>query len=143
MDKKLKELLNRSEKEDLISFIINNNYTDEYNQFLKNKNIDNNNTKQIEINDELKNKEIKILKGQLRLNFQSTKHFAFKFGYIGKNYEGLVIQKHTDNTIEDKIIKSLKKANLIENIESCNYSRCGRTDAGVSAVGNVFSVTLR
>jgi tRNA pseudouridine38/39 synthase len=32
---------------------------------------------------------------------------------------------------------------LVESIEKSNYSRCGRTDAGVSATGNVFNLNLR
>jgi tRNA pseudouridine38/39 synthase len=32
---------------------------------------------------------------------------------------------------------------LIEERKSCNYSLCGRTDKGVSALNNAFSITLR
>jgi tRNA pseudouridine38/39 synthase len=78
-----------------------------------------------------------------KLDFSIRKSMAFKFMYVGKNYEGLVVQNHTKNTVEENIINSMKKANLIEDLESCNYSRCGRTDAGVSSTGNVFSVNLR
>jgi len=68
---------------------------------------------------------------------------AFKFMYNGKNYAGLVIQNHTNNTVEAKILRALLTAKLIENFEDSNFARCGRTDTGVSSSGNVFSIYLR
>jgi tRNA pseudouridine38/39 synthase len=133
-----------ADKNDLVQFLVENKMEEQFNKFLHNKQ-----PKKFENETEEKNKAdkdkivFKNLNRQHRLNFNNKKNFALKFGYIGKNYEGLVFQKHTTNTIEDKIISSLKKAHLIEDFDTCNYSRCGRTDAGVSAVGNVFSVTLR
>lgn len=87
--------------------------------------------------------ESNIKKNKSRLDFSITKNMAFKFMYNGKNYEGLVIQAHTTNTVEQNILNALQKANLIKDVESSNFARCGRTDAGVSSTGNVFSVTLR
>ena len=134
----LSQSLELIDKSKFVEFILKSNHL---NEFLK---FNSNTSNLIEINcDKLQKKQSKIEKQHKRLDFTLTKHFAFKFGYIGKNYEGLVIQKHTKNTVEDKIINSLIKASLIENFENSNYSRCGRTDSGVSAVGNVFSVTLR
>src|SRR5690606_6681012 len=77
------------------------------------------------------------------LKFDCIRNYAFKFMYYGKNYDGLVIQKDTKNTIEDHIFTALKRAKLIENENTCNFARCGRTDAGVSSVGNVFSLEIR
>jgi tRNA pseudouridine38/39 synthase len=77
------------------------------------------------------------------VDFGITKNMAFKFMYNGKGYDGLVTQKDTKNTIEEHIFTALKKSKLIEDENSCNFARCGRTDAGVSSVGNVFSLTLR
>jgi tRNA pseudouridine38/39 synthase len=92
-----------------------------------------------EINNENKkgNKTLKVIDWSL------TKFYAFKFSYIGKNYEGLVTQNHTKKTVEEQIFYALKKAYLIKDIDSCNYSRCGRTDAGVSSTGNIFSCNVR
>jgi tRNA pseudouridine38/39 synthase len=84
-----------------------------------------------------------LSKSRNRLDFSVKKHMAFKFMYNGKNYEGLVLQNHTQNTIEQIIFNALLKANLIEDIESSNFARCGRTDAGVSSTGNIFSIYLR
>lgn len=88
----------------------------------------------------IKNQKVKKVK---ELDFSKQKNFAFKFMYKGEKYEGLVIQNHTENTIEALIIKALKKANLIKNIETANFARCGRTDSGVSSTGNVFSISIR
>ena len=42
-----------------------------------------------------------------------------------------------------EIFQALTKTRLIENRETANYSRCGRTDKGVSAFGQVISIDLR
>ena len=70
--------------------------------------------------------------------------------YIGKNYDGLVIQSTTKNTIEEIIFNSLKRCKFLdpsknndELMSLSNYSRCGRTDKGVNSSGNVFALNLR
>mmetsp|Transcript_29611 Transcript_29611/g.33929 ORF Transcript_29611/g.33929 Transcript_29611/m.33929 type:complete len:160 (+) Transcript_29611:3-482(+) len=89
----------------------------------------------------------KKVKKQKLINFEEygTKKLAFKFSYIGFNYQGLTIQKHTDNTVEFHIFNALKKLRLVqgESPGEWGFSRCGRTDKGVSALGNVFAVTVR
>jgi tRNA pseudouridine38/39 synthase len=45
--------------------------------------------------------------------------------------------------VEKYIFDALKRTKLIDSIEECNYSRCGRTDKGVSAFGQVIGATLR
>lgn len=44
---------------------------------------------------------------------------------------------------EHHLFKSLIKVCLIENRESSNYHRCGRTDKGVSAFSQVISLDIR
>lgn len=88
-------------------------------------------------------KQMKLKKSANRTDFSKMKSVAFKFMYIGTNYEGLVIQNHTNNTIEHKILSAFELAHFIESPEKSNYSRCGRTDAGVSATGNVFNLNVR
>ena len=82
--------------------------------------------------------------------FDFSKHskvkIALKFSYIGKNYKGLVVQKNADDTVEHHIFEALKKTCLIpldENINKSQYNRCGRTDKGVNALGNVCSLYVR
>ena len=71
------------------------------------------------------------------------RHVAFKIAYLGWDYQGLAAQDTTANTIEEHIFSALHKAKLIENVSSARYSRCGRTDKGVSAFGQVIAVDVR
>ena len=40
-------------------------------------------------------------------------------------------------SLQAKLTESMIKTKLIQDAKSCNFSCCGRTDAGVSAVGQV------
>lgn len=88
----------------------------------------------------------------------STRLVALKIAYLGQRYNGL--EHHSNNTtplptIEEELWKSLKKAHLIfpqpnpnlsegdVNWEGCDYSKCGRTDKGVSAFGQVIALRVR
>eukprot|EP00002_Diphylleia_rotans_P017376 TRINITY_DN3372_c0_g1_i3.p2 TRINITY_DN3372_c0_g1~~TRINITY_DN3372_c0_g1_i3.p2 ORF type:complete len:253 (-),score=50.59 TRINITY_DN3372_c0_g1_i3:889-1647(-) len=73
----------------------------------------------------------------------SIRHIALKIAYIGENYQGFASQETTETTIEGQLFQALKKVCLIEDRESCHYSRCGRTDKGVSALSQVVSLHLR
>ena len=42
-----------------------------------------------------------------------------------------------EETVEKHVLAALQKVKLIEDRTKCNYSRCGRTDTGVSAFGQV------
>ena len=72
---------------------------------------------------------------------------AVRFSYLGKNYKGLVTQRGTEDTVEHHIFQAFKKTCLIpqdENaIRDSQYTRCGRTDKGVNALGNVCSLWIR
>ena len=71
---------------------------------------------------------------------------AFKFAYLGMNYKGLVVQNHIEETIENRIFEAMKKIFLIDpegDMFKLRYTRCGRTDKGVSALGNVASLFVR
>ena len=52
-------------------------------------------------------------KKEKEINFNITEYMAFKFMYIGKNYDGLVIQSTTQNTIEEILFNSLKKCKFL------------------------------
>ncbi|EAY02404.1 tRNA pseudouridine synthase A family protein [Trichomonas vaginalis G3] len=71
------------------------------------------------------------------------RQIALRIAYIGWNLKGFVLQNDTNETVEYHIFEALKRAKLIRNENECNYSLCGRTDAGVSGVGNVISVRVR
>jgi tRNA pseudouridine38/39 synthase len=75
-----------------------------------------------------------------------AKKFALKVCYIGTCYDGMAYQKATDNnTVEAYILKAMHTMSLIKSIdvEENDYTRAGRTDKGVSAMGNVISLKLR
>ena len=88
----------------------------------------------------------------------STRFIALKFAYLGQRYNGL--EYHANNatpfaTIEEELWKAFYKAKLIfptpnssltegePNWEGCDYSKCGRTDKGVSAFDQVISLKVR
>ena len=88
----------------------------------------------------------------------STRFIALKFAYLGQKYNGF--EHHANNktplpTIEETLWRALDKARLIFpteststggdeiNWEGCDYSKCGRTDRGVSAFGQVIGIRVR
>jgi tRNA pseudouridine38/39 synthase len=88
----------------------------------------------------------------------NTRHIALKFAYLGQRYNGF--EHHTGNktplpTIEEELWKALTKTRLIFpargaqlkegeiDWEGTEYSKCGRTDRGVSAFGQVIGIRLR
>ncbi|NXL68398.1 PUS3 synthase, partial [Chordeiles acutipennis] len=71
------------------------------------------------------------------------RHVALKIAYLGWGYQGFASQENTTNTIEEKLFEALKKTRLVDERQTSNYHRCGRTDKGVSAFGQVISLDLR
>lgn len=88
----------------------------------------------------------------------STRLIALKLAYLGQNYNGL--EHHANNrttlpTVEEVLWRALNKACLIfpppdpskqqdeVNWDGCEYSKCGRTDKGVSAFGQVIGIRVR
>ncbi|XP_041971220.1 tRNA pseudouridine(38/39) synthase isoform X2 [Aricia agestis] len=63
--------------------------------------------------------------------------------YFGWDYRGLAVQEDSTQTIEHHLFYALTKSCLIESRETSQYHRCGRTDKGVSAFGQIISITLR
>lgn len=88
----------------------------------------------------------------------STRLIALKIAYLGGRYNGF--EHHANHEtpcppIEEELWKALNKARLIfptsnphilpgdVNWEGCDFSKCGRTDKGVSAFGQVIGVRVR
>ncbi|KAL2042562.1 hypothetical protein N7G274_005056 [Stereocaulon virgatum] len=88
----------------------------------------------------------------------STRLIALKFAYLGQRYNGL--EFHSNNktplpTVEETLWQALNKAKLVfpkpdpllepgkPNWKGCEYSKCGRTDKGVSAFGQVVGIRVR
>lgn len=82
-----------------------------------------------------------------------TRYIALKLAYLGQAYNGF--EHHNNNvtplpTIEEELWKALSKTKLIfpagkgeVDWEGCEYSKCGRTDRGVSAFGQVVGIRVR
>lgn len=72
---------------------------------------------------------------------------ALKFTYEGWHYGGLAIQNTVTPlpTVEEKLVDALVQARLVESreLEAMGFARCGRTDRGVSAAGQVVSLWVR
>ena len=81
----------------------------------------------------------------------STRLIALKLAYLGKNYSGF---EYTASgavpSIEEELWKALVRSCLIfpekpdeVNFAPWEYSKCGRTDRGVSAFGQVIGIRVR
>lgn len=83
----------------------------------------------------------------------SQRFVALKLAYLGKNYNGFEYQPTgAMSTIEEELWKALVKSCLIfpdperpneVDWNCCEYSKCGRTDRGVSAFGQVVALRVR
>uniref|UniRef100_A0A8C0FMR0 PUS3 synthase n=1 Tax=Bubo bubo TaxID=30461 RepID=A0A8C0FMR0_BUBBB len=58
---------------------------------------------------------------------------ALKIAYLGWGYQGFASQENTSNTIEEKLFEALKKTRLVDDRQTSNYHRCGRTDKGLNS----------
>ena len=67
---------------------------------------------------------------------------AIKFAYNGLNYHGFARQPNV-RTIEELIHNSLKKHQIIDNIKDANFRYASRTDKGVSAISNIFTIDTK
>lgn len=69
-------------------------------------------------------------------------YICLKIAYLGKNYFGFAVQDSV-KTVESELFNALTRVKFIEDRKTCNYSRCGRTDRGVSALGNAIALHVR
>lgn len=90
-------------------------------------------------------------KKQKEIDFSkfTTRKIALRFSYLGWNYNGLAVQTNADpdqvKTVEHEILAAAHKTRLIQSMDvnDCDFSRCGRTDRGVSALRQVISLRVR
>lgn len=77
----------------------------------------------------------------------SLRFIALRFAYMGWNYSGLAYQAEPTPlpTVEQVLLDALAKTKLITDADPncCDFSRCGRTDRGVSAMNQVISLKVR
>ncbi|KAF9458170.1 pseudouridine synthase [Collybia nuda] len=91
-------------------------------------------------------------KPRIKKTFDFTTHarrkIALKFCYSGWEYGGLAFQnmKTTLPTVEGVLFDAMAKAKLVDaagGFDGCGWEKCGRTDRGVSAAGQVISLWIR
>ncbi|XP_024384439.1 uncharacterized protein [Physcomitrium patens] len=73
-----------------------------------------------------------------------SRHVALKVMYLGTGYQGFASQAGSPNTVETELFAALHRTRMITGTAAeAKYTRCGRTDKGVSAVGQVVALYLR
>ena len=76
------------------------------------------------------------------------RHIALHIYYDGAQYSGLAenVGVAHDQSVEKALFRALRQAHLLiddDDRSKCHYSRCGRTDKGVSAAGQVVALQLK
>jgi tRNA pseudouridine38/39 synthase len=77
-----------------------------------------------------------------------TRKIALRFCYSGWAYNGLAFQNTPTPlpTVEETLFNALAQVRLVDDakgLDGCGWERCGRTDRGVSAAGQVVSLRVR
>ncbi|PFH50362.1 hypothetical protein AMATHDRAFT_145251 [Amanita thiersii Skay4041] len=89
--------------------------------------------------------EPKLSEKDFQFSSYPRRKIALKFCYSGRYYNGLAYQTLWTPlpTVEGVLFDALATARLIDldaGFEGCEWERCGRTDRGVSAAGQVVSL---
>jgi len=148
-------------KEELIQYILSQQQkqrddvgvsADDLSKGLKRARVESNN------NNNTKKQSKRSKKDAFSMDNYALRHIALRIAYVGGAYQGFASQRHTTETIESKLFSALIQARLIdvmgvdvsqpitstsELARRAVYSRCGRTDKGVSAFGQVVALHLR
>ncbi|KAH9692001.1 PseudoU synth 1 domain-containing protein [Citrus sinensis] len=73
------------------------------------------------------------------LNHHFKRYVALKVMYFGQRFYGFASDGNMEPTVESEIFKALEKTRLlVADKKESHYSRCGRTDKGVSSVGQAM-----
>jgi tRNA pseudouridine38/39 synthase len=67
---------------------------------------------------------------------------ALRLAYVGTRYSGMQYAESVE-TVEGALFDALTRTKLITSKDDCGFSRGGRTDRGVSALGQVVALRLR
>lgn len=89
-----------------------------------------------------------VLKRKKSFDFDrfSVRYVAFRLLYVGWRYHGFTLQENAPNTVEASLFMALERTCLVRpglSYKDMRYTRCGRTDIGVSALANVVTLELR
>ncbi|GMH01009.1 hypothetical protein Nepgr_002848 [Nepenthes gracilis] len=80
----------------------------------------------------------------LSMHHLPRRYVALRVMYFGKRFYGFASEAHMEPTVESELFKAFEKTRLlVGEKKAAKYSRCGRTDKGVSAVGQVICLYLR
>eukprot|EP00668_Euglena_longa_P034653 GGOE01044484.1.p1 GENE.GGOE01044484.1~~GGOE01044484.1.p1 ORF type:complete len:474 (-),score=111.94 GGOE01044484.1:214-1635(-) len=91
-----------------------------------------------------KQRKAEVLAHLYNVSEHPQRHIALRVAYIGERYSGLAMQVGSSvPTVEGELFNALQKTCLISNPNDCAFSRCGRTDRGVSAIGQVVALRVR
>ncbi|CAJ1976875.1 unnamed protein product [Sphenostylis stenocarpa] len=78
------------------------------------------------------------------MSHHSKRYVALKVMYFGKRFYGFASEAQMQPTVESELFKAFEKTRLlVGDKKESQYSRCGRTDKGVSSVGQVIALFLR
>ncbi|KAL9317712.1 hypothetical protein ACSQ67_014229 [Phaseolus vulgaris] len=76
------------------------------------------------------------------MSHRSKRYVALKVMYFGKRFYGFASEAQMQPTVEFELFKAFEKTRLlVGDKKESQYSRCGRTDKGVSSVGQLITET--
>ena len=95
--------------------------------------------------DKMKNRGAKKKKEVKTIDFKQCyyRRIALKVAYLGWDYGGVQSQANVTDTIEDILRQAIRQTKLAGPEDPLQFSRCGRTDKGVSAFHQVITTRLR
>ncbi len=73
----------------------------------------------------------------------AQRYVALRVAYVGTRYNGFAYQVDDQQTVEGALLSALQRTRLVVDRESCRWSCGGRTDKGVSALGQVVALKVR
>lgn len=85
-------------------------------------------------------------KGRFDFTRFAQRYVVLRLFYVGWRYHGFASQEHEGNTVEGHLFRALERTCLLppHSVWSdVGYTRCGRTDVGVSALHQVLTIRLR
>ena len=70
------------------------------------------------------------------------RYIAIKVAYLGWDYDGLQSNPNLDDTVENILRGALQKTKLVDPSDPIKFSKCGRTDKGVSSFDQVMTLCV-
>ncbi|XP_062099217.1 uncharacterized protein LOC133805135 [Humulus lupulus] len=78
------------------------------------------------------------------ISHHGKRYVALKLMYFGQRFYGFSSEAQLEPSVESELFIALQKTRLlVGDKKESQYSRCGRTDKGVSSVGQVVALFLR